>query len=131
MKIDTDLRLAIKAAIKHHNKTKCDWNAWGDDQKKAVEKLASMPKYKSKIKKALADLQLASDIRDNAYKVFGILGIDSSMDRIRDEEKFEAAGGAVVKKNKELSEDTIMAELASATPKQAAEIIKKLGIKWE
>lgn len=131
MKIDTDLRLAIKAAVRQHNETKCDWTTYRNDQSEAIKKLVSSPKYRAKIKRASAQIKVAASIKEKAQMVFDNLGINYCMDRIYDDGKFEAAGGAVITKNKTLDVDSILADIAKADKKQADKIIKDLGIKWE
>lgn len=131
MKIDTDLRLAIKAAVRQHNETKCDWTTYRNDQREAIKRLVASPKYRAKIKKAQDGLKQAEELRDRHSKIFNDLGISSDLDRINEEHAFEDAGGAVITKNKTLDVDSILADIAKADKKQAEKIIKDLGIKWE
>lgn len=131
MKIDTDLRFAIKAAIRQHNETKCNWSVFREDQEAAVKKLAESPKYRARIKRAKAGLAEAEALKEKHSKIFSELGISHDLDRIYDDDKFEAAGGLVVTKHKTLDADSILADIAKADKRQAEAIIKKLGIKWE
>lgn len=131
MKIDTDLRLAIKAAVRLHNTTKCDWDAFHKEQAAAIKLVTAMPRHKKSIEKAKADLAAADAMRAKAYKVFENLGINSDLNNVRNEDKFKKAGGTVVTKNKTIDPDNVIAQIARADKKEAEAIIKQLGIKWE
>lgn len=131
MKIDTDLRIAVRAAVKLHNETKCDWSAYHADQTKAIAAVAAKPRNKRKIAKAKADMAAAKVIRDKAYDVFKALGINGDLDRVEDAELFKKAGGVLVTKNKCIDADITLGRLATADDKEGAQIIKQLGIKWK
>lgn len=130
MKIDTDLRIAIRSAVKLHNATKCDWNAYREDQVKAIEAVAAKPRNKKMIAKARAQMALAKELREKASEVFNALGINGDLDRVDDVDLFKKAGGVMVTKNKAIDPETILGRLATADSKEGARIIKELGIKW-
>lgn len=131
MKIDTDLRLAIRSAIAVQKLAKQNsWQERRDREKAAIDELIQRRNLKPKVKAAKKQLDRIEVSRAKVALVFNELGISSELDYIRDDTKFIKAGGKLIPPLKSLNFDGIMAELAAADPKQADHILKKLNIKW-
>ncbi len=143
MKIDTDLRLAIKAA--ERNQPQDTWT------QRALREQASisdwMKKFPAKAKKALA-------LREKAYKAAAIVSAaeaelckefglrraheaDNANKKFSfshcggNAEQFMRAGGKVHAESIKWKADSVIARLAAAEPKDAALILKGLGINWK
>ena len=128
MKIDTDLRNAIRSA--HKAQPDEDWQTQAKAERQAVEALAAKPKYAAAIKAARAKLKKAEKINEEASAIFKTLGISDQLHRIHNDEAFAKAGGRRPLSKDRWNFDEVMASLAKATPKEGAAILAKLGIKW-
>ncbi len=131
MKIDTNLRVAIRSAVKVHNETVCSYDHAIQQQEQEVKRVASMPRHKDKVNKALSARSVAIKELDKANKVLDSIGVDSRLRSVCDREKFEKAGGKIIVRPKPLNADVILNSIAMADAKEAATIIKQLGLKWE
>lgn len=130
MKIDTDLRLAIRSAEKAQSQD--NWETKSAHRKESIAALLRLPKHAAKYKIACKQLQTSAKIRGLAAKFFDDLGINTALDHIHNDDRFAAAGGKMLpKKNVRWSFDIIMAQLVQAEPKEGAKILAKLGIKWK
>lgn len=129
MKIDTDLRLAIKAAERAQPRN--DWQARHKSETEAIQALIAKPKYSTSIKKALADVKRGKAILERANEVITALGISRDLDRIYDGDKFRKAGGILKSKIEEWKSDEVMKELLAAPDKDRAKILLKYGINWK
>lgn len=130
MKIEADLRIAIRAAVNERNNT-INRNHWWERQAASVKALAENPRHKAKLMKARRVLDNANAASRKAHAVFEALGIDSGLRQVTNEEAFKKAGGVILEKEKPLRLDHVMTSLAAADKKGAAKIIKDLGIRWE
>lgn len=129
MKIDANLRVAIRSAVKVANSNN-NWQERGKLVKGAIEKLASTTRYRTRIAKAVQNLKTAEVLQEKAYDVFASIGVNPDLDHIHDEDIFVDAGGVLPVKHQELDFDKIIASLAAADAKEGAKIIKSLGINW-
>jgi hypothetical protein len=128
MKIDTDLRQAVRSACNAQPRE--DWTHRGAKTKLAIEQCLILPKhYKRAVQmmklqeKAKADLVVAE-------KFFNALGIAGSLSHIQNETTFKRNGGVVPKDVTPWRYDDVMKELAAATPKNRNAILKRYGINW-
>lgn len=128
MKIEANLRMAIRCAINTHNEYK--ENQY-QRRTEAAKNLALLPKHRKKLEKAASEILRGKAITQAAYSVFSGLGIDSDGNRITDEELFIKAGGILPEKYKILSFDNIIASIAKADQAEGVRIIQSLGIHWE
>lgn len=139
MKIDTDLRLAIKAAA--NAQPQSDWRAEEDANRAAIADLfrrkpviaATVRKLAARIKKAEQEEQEA---RQQLCEKFGLRtdGPDTftfSQCGEGGKKTFQKAGGVLPQKFVRWNYDTVMTELAKATPAEGAAILKRLGINWQ
>lgn len=142
MKIDQDLRAAIRSAEKVQPNSNVD--KWQLREEAAAEAIADfLKRYPSKAKKVHA-LVAAMRKAAKAQKVaeeslceqFGLRHYDNKLQFARcgaGSGAFEKAGGKVpppVVKGEPWKYDRVMAELAAAEPKQLKAILKKYGINW-
>jgi hypothetical protein len=131
MKIDTDLRLAIRSAYnaQHKDTTRIpEWRASHD----AAEAFLKSPRGRSirqKTDRLGAQIQ---KLRVAQIALFKSAGLSSCGDRIDDKAAFKKAGGSVPPDGPALWKfDAVMAEIAAATPEAGQAIIKRLGINWK
>lgn len=140
MKIDTDLRLAIKAAEKAQ--TKPDY--WKQEAQKRKDITAALKKKPALYKKAMGCVRRiihAEKLEAAASKTLcDELGLRLN-DRVAKDFNFANCGDgqgrfekAVAKlsfaKTTNWRADHVLARIAAATPKEGAKIIKELGINW-
>lgn len=142
MKIDTDLRLAIKSAEKLQPQ-----DNWTERNKREQASIASLfgakPHIHAKAKKLAASIKRHRDAEEKAEKElcqsYGLRARDGQSDYVtgftiggceNSSKAFEKAGGKIITKNAPWKFNAVMAQLAAATPKEGAKIIKSLGINW-
>ncbi len=136
MKIDTDLRLAIKSAEKMQPQD--DWRAREAANRASIAELFKRkPTIGAAAKKLLAKIKKAEETRLAAEqalcKQFGLRkdGVNFAFANCGDGAgQFEKVGGKLQQKHVRWSFDAIMRELATATPAEGAKIIKRIGIIW-
>lgn len=130
MKIDQDLRQAIKSAERVQTKN-LNWVEKRNAEKRAVADLfARKPALAKKINKAIAAVKKAEAARKVASEVIHAAGLSCSDLQITDKELFRKAGGQLAG-GQAWTSDQAIAELAAASPKDAPAILAKYGIKWE
>ncbi len=136
MKIDTDLRLAIKSAEKAQPSI-----SWQDKEanrkasiagflksnKAAARDIAKLTAIIVKSDKAKADAQAAMCKRYGLVtggKEISFAGCGEGT------ANFTKAGGQIINTDDKWSFDSVMRQLVIATPKEGAAILKRLGINW-
>lgn len=130
MKIDQDLRIAIRSA------ERCQPDFGYRDQlgaeKVAISNLIkARPVVGSQVRRATRRLAVAAKSQEIARKILGDFGLRDGGERIWDEDKFVKAGGKLPgPQQKRWKFDCVMKELAAADPKQARSILKRYGINW-
>lgn len=143
MKIDNDMRQAIKAAHKHQ--PEATTAARNQARQAAVDKfLAERPVFKRKVTQLVKEeVRLRTKLestRDKLKELLEPIGLDSYEGRVyldrynrhSREERFTQAGGDLSALTKmEWDVDAVIAELAAADPKDATKILAKYGIRWE
>ena len=135
MKVEQDLRIAIKAAAnasKNQDKAKTDRQLIEEWVKKYPAKAAKARGLLKKIEDADAAEKRA---REQLGKQFG-LGQShwrGSGDFVLcDESKFAAVGGKIATKVPKFSEDAVIAEYAAAkTQQEADKVLAKYSIVWQ
>jgi hypothetical protein len=136
MKIDTDLRLAIKSAEKAQPQD--DWRVREAATKAAIADLFERkPTIAVAAKKLVARAKKAEAVeaaaREELCKKYGLRtdGNYFTFSNCGDGQKqFEKVGGKVQQRHVRWTFDAVMLELAKATPQEGAAIIKRLGINW-
>jgi hypothetical protein len=133
MKIDTDLRAAIRSAYLQRKRTADDWAVRRAAEKAAIAALLkSKPALARRVAKARADANRANIAAAKASQIISAIGISHDGERIHDTELFVKAGGAFkFSEAPRWTFDQVMAQLASATPREGAAILTKLGINWQ
>lgn len=140
MKIDTDLRLAIKAAEKAQPQD--GYDARNKREQDAVIKFFAAYPEKAKRARLLSKQAAAAYARYQAAdeaicKEFGLRRMGGSQSGFQlggcgaSPNRFVKAGGKLPTRQVRWSADNVMAQIAAATPKEGAKIIKSLGINWE
>lgn len=136
MKIDTNLRAAIRAAVKSHNNGVNISNDYAQRRKAAME-VAKMPKHKAQVVAAVAGLKKAHAEMDKHRKALRDLGLSESSRDMRtwsfdvgDESKFKRAGGVLPVRGRKLDFDRVLADLAAANEVAAKGILRSLNINW-
>jgi hypothetical protein len=130
MKIDHDLRQAIKAACKKQPRQQSSWEI---RERVWKEAMLTLPES---VKKTIAakqkEIEKAKLTISKAQIVLTELGLNYSGECIEDEEKFLKAGGKLVKpeRNEHWTEETAIARIAAAAPTDGAAILKEYGIDW-
>lgn len=92
MKINTDLRQAIRSAINVLQQQ----NSTGERQRGealAIETLLSNSKMKARVQAARRDLNKAKELTERAGKFYESIGLYPAANFVRDYKKFVAAGG--------------------------------------
>ncbi len=138
MKIDHDLRQAIKAAFEkqryRNNSFEKREEAVADFFKSCPTVSKKFKELKSKYLKIQAEAYKASQELQRFADQFGINNVHSKAPTVEDTvegaEKFRKAGGKWDWKAPWKYNDVI-AELAAADPKDAAKILAKYGIRWD
>ncbi len=136
MKIDTDLRLAIKSAEK--SQPQDDWKMREESAKKAIADLFKRKPSIARDAKSLVQKSMkAYAVHEASVKsLCEKYGLRKDGDGFLfsncsgGEGRFEKIGGKVPAKSKRWTFDAVMRELATATPKEGAAILKRLGINW-
>lgn len=135
MKVEQDLRIAIKAAAnasKNQDKSKTDRQLIEDWIKKNPAKAA---KARAFIKRMRDADEIKTKAKFELAKQFGLCeshwqGLGEFC--ICDEGNFRDAGGKIATKLPKFSEDQVIAEYAAAKTKQEAEkVLAKYGIVWK
>lgn len=139
MKIDQDLRAAIRSAEKAQANTD-SWEVREANEKKSIREFFCTHPAKAKRARHLAatitrTAKILEDSREELCKSFGLR--ESGNEGFRyancdsDRKNFEKAGGKVVRRLEKWRFDLVMAELAAAPCTQLKAIVKKYGIVWE
>lgn len=140
MKIDTDLRAAIRSAEKAQPQV----NRYEERRKSELAAIADLFKRKPALgakARGLASTAAKADKIASAAraKLCDEYGLRADGDEFRFagcgnyEERFVKAGGKLpsLDKMERWNFDDVMAALAKADPKEGAKIIKRLGINWQ
>lgn len=129
MKIDHDLRAAIRSAHSAQRRNRDGFNRW-DAEKKAIAEIAKIPAVGAKLRKAKtlrAKASLWNAAADDLEKSVGI----HNANYIHDHALFQKSGGrAIIEPGKPWGFDAVMAELAAASEKDGKAILKRIGIDW-
>lgn len=130
MKIDADLRAAIRSAEKMQPQD--DWESRSRAAKETITALLKSRRYARAYQRALLQKKQGAALLDQANEFFRSLGLSSGADRIEDDQKFVKAGGALPPPPlRRWKFDTVMAELAAAPDEKAgAKILQRYGINW-
>lgn len=129
MKIDTDLRQAVRSACNAQPRTD-----WREDEKRraaAIQELINKPKHKHRLARTLSVIKKSKNELESAHETLSSIGISSNLTSFTDDELFVKAGGVIPKGIKPWGFDDVMKELAAAAPTQRKAILKKYGINWE
>ncbi len=131
MKIDTDLRLAIRSAYnaQHKDSTRIpDWRVNRD----AAEAFLKSPHGRAiKQKTDRLDVQIEK-LRIAKDALFKSVGLSFDGSHVNDKAIFKKAGGSIPPDGPALWKfDVVMAQIAAATPEAGQAIIKRLGINWK
>lgn len=137
MKIDQDLRLAIRAAEKTHRLANQDsWQAKQARNQAAVAAfLQAKPTAAKVIRAAAAKIKrLKAAIERHATQI-ALVGLRSDHSEppgfaLSDEARFTKAGGKLPALPGRWSADGVIAQLAAAEPAEAKNILKRIGINW-
>lgn len=139
MKIDTDLRAAIRSAEKCHPFNQ-DYEAKRAMEAKAIEEFFKRCPAKGKLARKLAENALKAEADERQFRRmlcerFGLRHCDGRF-RFADcgggQGAFIKAGGRLpTKAAARWTFDAVMAELAAAEPKQLKAILKKYNINWQ
>lgn len=130
MKIDTDLRLAVRSVVTAARESE-SWQERNKREQKAIAELLKKRSIAAKLQNAQRQFKRGEEIKRRAGKIFDRYGLSCSLSSIQNEERFIAAGGSLTKLIKFPRVEVVLAQLASASPAEGAKIIKSLGIKWE
>ncbi len=136
MKINSDLRMAVRCAYNVQKKTGNDYAAREKAALDAIEAfLKAKPKAAKALREAKARIQRANEESAAASQIIRSYGLENGWNgaqyRINDNVAFTRAGGHFeITEKVKWSFDQVMAELASAPEKDAAKILKKFGINW-
>jgi hypothetical protein len=134
MKVDSDLRAAIRAAVKFQGVM-----TWFDKLKVQQDAIAELLKRNPAIKKRyiaaekkLAKLRAAKELAENQLYQFGFtLEARGNPGKVRDSEAFAKVGGKLPENyDQRFTEAQVIAELASAPESKRAAILKKYGMVW-
>ncbi len=140
MKIDSDLRLAIRSAEKAQPQRN-DWEAKRKAEAQAI--LAFFKRFPAKARKAikLAEDALKAEamereLRSKLCEQFGLKHNEQQFQFSncgRNKDAFVKAGGHLPEQTagQRWTFDAVMAELVAADPKQLKVILKKYNIRWE
>lgn len=131
MKIDSDLRAAIRCAEKsqpdnHTIRAKAREEALANFFKQHPAKSRRIASAASMRKEAKALNEKACDIEAE----MGLRGWNGAVE-IANDDKFVKSGGKLKANGRAWKFDEVMSELAAAEPKQLKPILKKYGINWE
>lgn len=145
MKIDSDLRAAIRCAYNESGKKFNQERAKLQQERVvAVGKFIKLPRVKS-AKLRCADLRKRADkaykqhqlLSGKAWALSNLYGVNSTFSSVIDDANFRKAGGILPGQTAGSSGlltgsfDSTMVRLTEASPQQGAQILKELGIKWE
>lgn len=129
MKIDTDLRIAIRSVLA----TQKESDSWSERRRKessAIAALLKQPHISVKVRTAKRDLKRASDLNKKAGVFFDSIGLCRGANSIIDEEKFIKSGGKFAHDPRPQRFEVVMARIAAASEADGRKIIKELGINW-
>lgn len=139
MKVEADLRVAIKAVASEKKRSRWDWEGKKAANTKAINAFMRGPhgdevrKAKAKKDKAKKMEQAANTMAQEAYAVLRKLGLSYSQGKldISDEDAFSENGGKYDPKyHGAWTADQVIAELVASPEKDKAAILKKYGIIW-
>src|SRR4051812_37269583 len=111
MKIDTDLRQAVRSACAAQPDD--GWQKRQEITKAAIAVLVAKAKHKGKVEHALALIAKAKKDIAAADAIIDPLGVSSDLTRITDDDAFVKAGGVIPETSRRWNFDSVMAELAS------------------
>lgn len=130
MKISSDLRAAIRAASAASRQHEIEENRKRRERTKAAIAVV-VKKHATAVKKAQSLQKKAQALFSQSNEIFLSLGLAENLDYICDYERFVAAGGALPDSTgKAWKYEQVMSQLAAATEKEGAEILKGIGINW-
>lgn len=130
MKIDTDLRLAIKSAAASQPSN--NWQTQRQAHRDVIQALFNRkPSLRLESMNAKEKIRKSHKLDEEARAFYNSIGIRSDLDDIHDSAKFIAAGGKLPASSKcRWSYDAVMTEIAAAEPNGLKGILKKYGINW-
>lgn len=139
MKIDANLRIAVRACIRKHNSQPDNYY---EDLNKSIHEFLGQRVHLAQAQRAVSLMDRGIALQrmgELMLEAFGLCYNRSSGDRqpfldqftVQGEKIFAKAGGRVPKRRRRLNEAHIIANLATATPYKGAVILRELGIVWK
>lgn len=144
MKIDTDLRAAIRSAYIIHKHSNKDYAARNKAEQQAIADLfKAKPVVRYSITKARAEINKLKEKIEAINRQIGETGLVESFYRttsgvdehtgynISDQKKFAKVGGKFrFKEPKKWTFDAVIAQLASADETTGKKLLREIGIRW-
>lgn len=138
MRIETELRSAIKSAEKHQPQNQ-DWQRREKTEAEAIAEFkrthqvakASIARL---VKESKAAADLAARLRKELCRRYGLRECGTRLATCGDKggrARFIKAGGRLPKERKHWTTDQVIAELVAADPKDGDKILRKYGINWK
>lgn len=132
MKIDADLRAAVRSRVAISKKNSMSWKERQELEAKAVENfLNERPALKKKLKALAEKKKRINQEIESIDLEFGKVGIRCDFKDYNDSSTFVEAGGILPTFTHDLNYDFIIAELAKAPADERNTILQKYGINWE
>lgn len=137
MKIDSDLRLAIRSVLNERKATRNNFCLWKEERKAATALIAAKPRIASIVGRALKNIKSLKTQLNQQHKLISKFGLSFSNGVIDidgaegGEERFIKHGGKIpVPPPAADTFDNLMARLATATEPEGKKILTHLGIEW-
>lgn len=131
MKIDHDLRVAIRAAA--NSQPPRDHEKETAFEKAEIQRIVTLtPERSREHRNHQKQIARARKILFAAGGFYGGLGICFDCDKpyVQHDEKFRRAGGKQPPKHSTWRAEKVLGDLARATPAEGSRILKNLGIRW-
>lgn len=130
MKIDQDLRVAIRAAAK--NQPARDYAAERAFEQAEIQRVVTATPLRKRLhilhQKRIAN---AKRILHQAESFYSDLGLSYELRNIYHDGKFKAAGGKQPPEHSTWRAEKLIAQLTAASPAEGRTLLKKYGINWE
>ena len=136
MKIEQDLRIAIKAAADQSKRNSNSWEKSKNREEAIAKFLKSFPQKAMRLKKLQTDYANGKKLQElceqKAQKELGLSLYDyRGRIEIHSEAAFTKAGGKIPKTDEFTAEQVITEYAGAKTKTEAATVLKKFGIVWE
>ena len=132
MKVDADLRAALRAAEKGQQRNFETREQKRKERKAALDVfLKSSKPLAKKLKQAMADLRKAKAQVAAAEATMDKCGVSSYSMDIDNDEEFRRAGGDIAPVHEAWKAETVIAELLAAKPQRFKAVLAKYGINWD